>query len=70
MTITRMHRKLRASRPSRVLLAALAVTVVILVAIALLVPLPTAVQLRDWSRSVGAWLPAPVASVGAGGRVR
>ena len=31
--------------------------IVILVAVALLVPLPTAVQLRDWSRSVGPWFP-------------
>jgi uncharacterized membrane protein YdjX (TVP38/TMEM64 family) len=31
--------------------------VVILVAIALLVPLPTAVQLRDWATSVGPWFP-------------
>lgn len=38
-------------------IVALAVAVVMLVAIALLVPMPTAVELRDWSRSVGAWLP-------------
>lgn len=31
--------------------------VVILVAVALLVPLPTAVQLRDWATSVGPWFP-------------
>jgi len=30
---------------------------VILVAVALLVPLPTAVQLRDWASSVGPWFP-------------
>ena len=35
----------------------LAVGIVILVALALLVPLPTAVQLRDWSRSLGPWFP-------------
>jgi uncharacterized membrane protein YdjX (TVP38/TMEM64 family) len=35
----------------------LATTVVILVALALLVPLPTAVELRDWSRSLGPWFP-------------
>ena len=29
----------------------------ILVAVALLVPLPSAVQLRDWSTSMGPWLP-------------
>lgn len=31
--------------------------IVILVAIALLVPLPTALQLRDWATSVGPWFP-------------
>ncbi|WP_326546822.1 TVP38/TMEM64 family protein [Mycolicibacterium sp. ND9-15] len=31
--------------------------IVILVAIALLVPVPTAVQLRDWATSVGPWFP-------------
>nr|WP_308170556.1 TVP38/TMEM64 family protein [[Mycobacterium] fortunisiensis] len=31
--------------------------IVILVAIAVLVPLPTAMQLRDWATSVGAWFP-------------
>lgn len=31
--------------------------VVILVAVAVLVPLPTAVQLRDWATSVGPWFP-------------
>jgi uncharacterized membrane protein YdjX (TVP38/TMEM64 family) len=31
--------------------------IVILVAVALLVPLPTAVQLRDWATSVGPWFP-------------
>ena len=29
----------------------------ILVAVALLVPLPTAVQMRDWATSVGPWFP-------------
>jgi len=33
------------------------VAIVILVAVALLVPLPTAVQLRDWATSVGPWFP-------------
>jgi uncharacterized membrane protein YdjX (TVP38/TMEM64 family) len=37
---------------------AIAVACVILVAIALLVPLPTALQLRDWATSVGPWFPA------------
>jgi uncharacterized membrane protein YdjX (TVP38/TMEM64 family) len=40
----------------RRLLTTLAV-IVILVAVALLVPLPTAVQLRDWATSVGPWFP-------------
>jgi uncharacterized membrane protein YdjX (TVP38/TMEM64 family) len=31
--------------------------VAILIAVALLVPLPTAVQLRDWATSVGPWFP-------------
>jgi uncharacterized membrane protein YdjX (TVP38/TMEM64 family) len=35
----------------------LATAIVILVAVALLVPLPTAVQLRDWATSVGPWFP-------------
>ncbi|MET0896895.1 MAG: TVP38/TMEM64 family protein [Mycobacterium sp.] len=34
-----------------------AITAVILVAVALLVPLPTAVQLRDWATSLGVWFP-------------
>jgi uncharacterized membrane protein YdjX (TVP38/TMEM64 family) len=34
-----------------------AAAVVILVALALFVPLPSAVQLRDWAGSVGPWLP-------------
>jgi uncharacterized membrane protein YdjX (TVP38/TMEM64 family) len=36
---------------------ALGATVVILVALVALVPLPTAVQLRDWATSVGPWFP-------------
>jgi uncharacterized membrane protein YdjX (TVP38/TMEM64 family) len=35
----------------------LATAIVILVAIAVWVPLPTAVQLRDWATSVGPWFP-------------
>ena len=31
--------------------------VVVLIAVALLVPLPSAVQLRDWSTSMGPWFP-------------
>jgi uncharacterized membrane protein YdjX (TVP38/TMEM64 family) len=34
-----------------------AAAVAVLVAVALLVPLPTAVQLRDWATSVGPWFP-------------
>ncbi len=40
---------------TRLLLTMLAVAAV--VAIVLLVPLPTAVQLRDWATSLGAWFP-------------
>lgn len=42
--------------PPRRFIAILA-AVVILVAVAVLVPLPTAVQLRDWATSVGPWFP-------------
>lgn len=38
-------------------LAATLTAIVILVAVALLVPLPTALQLRDWATSVGSWFP-------------
>jgi uncharacterized membrane protein YdjX (TVP38/TMEM64 family) len=38
-------------------LAAILAAIVILVAIALLVPLPSALQLRDWATSVGPWFP-------------
>jgi len=34
-----------------------AILAVILVAVALLVPLPTALQLRDWATSLGPWFP-------------
>lgn len=37
--------------------AAIAAVFVILVAVVLLVPLPTAVQLRDWATSAGPWFP-------------
>jgi uncharacterized membrane protein YdjX (TVP38/TMEM64 family) len=40
---------------TRVLLSAVGVGVV--VAIVILVPLPTAVQMRDWAESVGPWFP-------------
>ncbi|ORV19068.1 TVP38/TMEM64 family protein [Mycobacterium celatum] len=42
--------------PSRRILAT-AGAVAVIVAVALLVPLPTAVQLRDWATSVGPWFP-------------
>ena len=38
-------------------LVAVLCAIVILVAVALLVPIPSAVQLRDWATSVGAWFP-------------
>ncbi len=38
-------------------LAAIAATIVILVAVLLLVPRPGAMQLRDWATSVGPWFP-------------
>lgn len=38
-------------------LVAIAAAVVILVAVAYLVPLPTAVQMRDWATSAGPWFP-------------
>jgi len=37
--------------------ATILTAIVILVAVAVLVPLPTAVQLRDWATSVGPWFP-------------
>jgi uncharacterized membrane protein YdjX (TVP38/TMEM64 family) len=42
--------------PPRRFVAILA-AIVILVAVAVLVPLPTAIQLRDWATSVGPWFP-------------
>lgn len=42
---------------SKVRLLATVVGITILVAIALLVPLPAAVEMRDWARSVGPWFP-------------
>jgi len=42
------------SRPRTV---AAVVGITVLVAVALLVPLPTPVQLRDWAESVGPWFP-------------
>jgi uncharacterized membrane protein YdjX (TVP38/TMEM64 family) len=42
--------------PRRRVIAA-AIAIVILVALALLVPMPTALQLRDWASSLGPWFP-------------
>lgn len=38
-------------------LAGIGIATVILVAVAILVPLPSATQLRDWATSVGPWFP-------------
>ena len=46
-----------ARQVSRTRIIVTAIATVILVAVALLVPLPTAVQLRDWATSVGPWFP-------------
>lgn len=46
---------LRTVPPAR--FAVMLTTIVILVAVAVLVPLPTALQLRDWATSVGPWFP-------------
>ena len=46
-----------ARQVSRTRLVVTAVAAVILVAVVLLVPLPTAVQMRDWAASLGAWFP-------------
>lgn len=46
-----------AAQLSRRRVALLATAILILVAIAVWVPLPTAVQLRDWATSVGPWFP-------------
>ncbi|UUO00310.1 TVP38/TMEM64 family protein [Mycolicibacterium novocastrense] len=45
------------STVSRARLVGSLAAIVILVAVALLVPMPTAVQLRDWATSVGPWFP-------------
>ncbi len=42
---------------SRTRLVVSAAAAVILVALVVLVPLPTALQLRDWANSLGAWFP-------------
>jgi uncharacterized membrane protein YdjX (TVP38/TMEM64 family) len=46
-----------ARQVSRRRIAATLLAIVILVAVAVFVPMPTALQLRDWSRSVGPWFP-------------
>ena len=46
-----------ARQMSRTRLMATAIAAVALLAVVLLVPLPTAVQLRDWAASVGRWFP-------------
>jgi len=46
-----------ARQMSRTRIAATAIAAVALVAVVVLVPLPTAVQLRDWAASVGPWFP-------------
>ena len=46
-----------ASQIPRRRIVMLALAIVILVAMAVWVPLPTAVQLRDWATSVGPWFP-------------
>lgn len=46
-----------ASQVPRRRFVAIVAAIVLLVVIALLVPLPTAVQLRDWATSVGSWFP-------------
>ena len=46
-----------ARQVSRRRIAATLIAIVILVAIAVLVPMPTALALRDWSTSVGPWFP-------------
>ncbi|CAN5415489.1 TVP38/TMEM64 family protein [soil metagenome] len=62
-TISRTLRSMRtvivgtASQIPRRRVVVTAIAIVILVAVAFLVPLPTAVQLRDWATSVGPWFP-------------
>jgi uncharacterized membrane protein YdjX (TVP38/TMEM64 family) len=46
-----------ARQVSRPRIVGTVVGITVLVALALLVPLPTAVQLRDWAESVGPWFP-------------
>ena len=46
-----------ARQASRTRITLTAIATVTFVAVVLLVPLPTAVQLRDWATSLGAWFP-------------
>lgn len=46
-----------ARQVSRTRMIVTAITAAALVAVVVLVPLPTAVQMRDWSASVGPWFP-------------
>ena len=46
-----------ARQMSRTRIAVTAIAAAVLVAVVLLVPLPTAVQLRDWASAAGPWLP-------------
>ncbi|BBY66657.1 TVP38/TMEM64 family protein [Mycolicibacterium helvum] len=46
-----------ARQVSRTRIVVTAIATVILVAVVILVPLPTALQLRDWATSLGAWFP-------------
>lgn len=46
-----------ARQVSRTRMAVTAIAATTVIAVVLLVPLPTAVQLRDWATSVGAWFP-------------
>ncbi|WP_235677856.1 TVP38/TMEM64 family protein [Mycolicibacterium sarraceniae] len=46
-----------ARQVSRRRIVVTAIAAVILVAVALLIPLPTALQLRDWATSLGTWFP-------------
>ncbi len=46
-----------ARQVSRTRIAVTAIAVLALASVALLVPLPTAVQLRDWASSLGPWFP-------------
>ena len=54
-TVGSIASTVRQASPTRIVITAAAALA--LVAIALFVPLPTAVQLRDWARSLGPWFP-------------